>query len=223
MDYPDYKPVDIKDQGLAKKVAHSLDIIKRALAEYKLEGVALSFNGGKDCCVLLHLLYLVLSKHYPFSQLKILYFSHPNSFPEVDNFVHKCVEIYGANIIFVTTPIMQALTEQVKEHSMKAVFMGTRSTDPRCSTLKEFAPTDTQHGWPALTRVNPILHWCYEDVWKFLKELNVPYCELYDRGYTSIGATTDTIPNPALQTGAGFDPAYKLSDGSKERAGRLSG
>jgi len=223
MDYPEYMPVDIKDHDLSQKITHALDIIKRALAEYKLEGVALSFNGGKDCCVLLHLLYLVLSKYSPFSKLKILYFQHADSFPEVDQFVHKCIEIYGANISFVSTPIRQALAEQVNEHGMKAVFMGTRSTDPRSSTLKEFAPTDTQYGWPSFIRVNPILSWCYEDVWKFLKELNVPYCELYDRGYTSIGATTDTIPNPALQTGAGFDPAYKLSDGSKERAGRLSG
>jgi len=222
MDYPDDLPRGVQDQALLQKIDHSLDVIRKALADYGVEGVALSFNGGKDCCVLLHLLYLIISKHRPFSQLKILYFTHPNSFPEVDNFVHKCVQIYNANITFVTTPLIPALTEQVK-CGIKAVFMGTRSTDPRCSTLKEFAPSDTHRGWPAFMRVNPIISWTYEDVWKFLKALNVPYCELYDKGYTSIGSTVDTIPNPALKTGAGFDPAYKLLDGTKERAGRLSG
>jgi len=224
MDYMDESPVDsIKDKELATKVEHSLDVIKRALADYKLEGVALSFNGGKDCCVLLHLLYLVISKHTPFSKLRILYFTHENTFPEVDTFVHKCIDIYGANITFVKVPMKQALLELVNVNNVKGIFMGTRSTDPRSASLTEFAPTDTHHGWPALVRVNPILSWTYEDVWKFMRALNVPYCELYDRGYTSIGSTVDTVPNPALSTGAGFDPAYKLLDGSKERAGRLSG
>jgi len=223
MDYTEESPVgSIKDESLARKVEHSLDIIHQALAEYKLEGVALSFNGGKDCCVLLHLLYMILSKHNSFSRLKILYFNQSeNSFPEVDSFVHKCTDIYNANITFVTVPVKQALAELV-EQGVKGVFMGTRSTDPRASTLKEFSPTDTHSGWPACTRINPILNWTYEDVWKFLRALNVPYCELYDRGYTSIGSTHDTIPNPALKTGAGFDPAYKLLDGTLERAGRLS-
>jgi len=223
MDYLDESPVDsIKDKDLARKVEHSLDVIKQALAEFKLEGVALSFNGGKDCCVLLHLLYLVLSKHNSFSRLRILYFTHDNSFPEVDSFVEECIKIYNINISFISTPIKQALAGLVS-NGVQAVFMGTRSTDPRSSALKEFAPTDIHHGWPAFTRVNPILSWTYEDVWKFIKALNVPYCELYDRGYTSIGSTVDTIPNPALSTGTGFDPAYKLLDGTKERAGRLSG
>jgi len=222
MDYPDYKPANILDEDFARKLEHSLSIIKQALADYKLEGIALSFNGGKDCCVLLHMLYLI-TEDYPFSQLRILYFMHENSFPEVDKFVHKCNEIYKANITYISTPIKAALSELVNEYGVGAIFMGTRSTDPRSSTLKEFAPTDTQHGWPALMRVNPILTWNYEDVWKFIKAFNVPYCELYDKGYTSIGSTTDTIPNPALSTEAGFDPAYKLLDGTKERAGRLSG
>lgn len=213
----------ITDKDLANKVEHSLGIIKQALADYKIEGVALSFNGGKDCCVLLHLLYLVLSKHNLFSKLRILYFTHDNSFPEVDSFVQKCTSIYNTNITFVKVPMIQELQDLVNVGGMKAIFMGTRSTDPRSSSLTAFAPTDTHHGWPAFVRVNPILTWTYEEVWKFIRALNVPYCELYDKGYTSIGSTTDTVPNPALCTGAGFDPAYKLLDGTKERAGRLSG
>jgi FAD synthetase len=42
--------------------------------------------------------------------------------------------------------------------------------------------------------------------------------------YTSIGAETDTLPNPELkQKDGNYSPAYKLVDGTKERAGRLSG
>lgn len=53
----------------------------------------------------------------------------------------------------------------------------------------------------------------------------MPYCELYDLGYTSLGGTTDTHPNPALRT-VGEDgevvyrPAYELKDDHLERLGR---
>ena len=38
--------------------------------------------------------------------------------------------------------------------------------------------------------------------------------------YTSLGGMNDTIPNPALKTSTGYDPAYALKDGSLERNGR---
>jgi len=211
------------DEALRKKVELSIEVIEQALSLYSLDGVALSFNGGKDCCVLLHLLHLVLSKYSSLNRLKIVYFLHENTFPEVDIFVKKCSEFYGVNIDFLPAPIISSLTEYVKSRNTKAIFMGTRSTDPRASNLREFTRSDTQHGWPDVMRCNPILFWNYEDIWKFIRAMNVPYCELYDKGYTSIGCTTDTIPNPALETNKGYDPAYKLLDGSKERAGRLSG
>jgi FAD synthetase len=111
--------------------------------------------------------------------------------------------------------------EEVKSStSIKAIFMGTRRTDPYSNFLSPFAPTDPD--WPSFIRkyiptlfllllfllpnslllflgVLPILDWDYTDVWSLLLDLNIQYCPLYDKGFTSIGYTHDTEPNPALR------------------------
>ena len=38
-----------------------------------------------------------------------------------------------------------------------------------------------------LVKVNPLLNWTKKEVWKFILDHNVPYNELHDRGYPSIG------------------------------------
>jgi phosphoadenosine phosphosulfate reductase len=35
--------------------------------------------------------------------------------------------------------------------------------------------------------LNPILYWTDEDVWRFIKQFNVPYCSLYDEGMKRLG------------------------------------
>lgn len=63
---------------------------------------------------------------------------------------------------------------------------------------------------------------------QFLRELEVPYCALYDMGYTSLGGMTDTHPNPMLldkdstsEDGeVRFRPAYELVEDEQERLGR---
>lgn len=72
-------------------------------------------------------------------------------------------------------------------------------------------------------RVNPIIDWDVANVWEYLIKKKVPYCSLYDRGYTSIGNVRNTRPNPSLERKnepGTYDPAYTFLNDSLERAGR---
>lgn len=39
----------------------------------------------------------------------------------------------------------------------------------------------------SLVKFNPLVDWTHDDVWKYIREHNVPYNALHDRGYPSIG------------------------------------
>ena len=46
---------------------------------------------------------------------------------------------------------------------VKAIFVGTRRTDPHGATLEAFDPTD--RGWPAFMRIHPVIDWHYAEIW----------------------------------------------------------
>jgi phosphoadenosine phosphosulfate reductase len=50
---------------------------------------------------------------------------------------------------------------------------------------------DKKHG---LWKANPLADWSEKDVWRYIAEHDVPYNELHDRGYASVGCTHCTLP-----------------------------
>jgi phosphoadenosine phosphosulfate reductase len=52
-------------------------------------------------------------------------------------------------------------------------------------------------GWDAqheLWKANPIADWSDDDCWSYIRERELPYNALHDRGYDSIGDTHSTLP-----------------------------
>jgi phosphoadenosine phosphosulfate reductase len=52
-------------------------------------------------------------------------------------------------------------------------------------------------GWDEaheLWKANPLADWSDDDCWAYIRERDLPYNELHDRGYASIGDTHSTLP-----------------------------
>jgi FAD synthetase len=130
------------------------------------------------------------------------------------------VQLYSANF-------KEEVQKLIDSQHVKAIVMGNRRSDPWSRDLESICHSSA--GWPFFYRVFPILDWSYHDVWSFLKGFELPYCSLYDEGYTSLGETDNSIKNPHLrvvdrdENGVEvekYQPAYLLKDETFERESR---
>lgn len=177
-----------------------------------MEELSLSYNGGKDCLVLLVLILACLPRHFeppddeqplfstpytppnaanitngltsqiptntpaaptpvrsptprPFPpSLQSVYIVAPDPFAEVDAFVERSAATYHLDLCRYALPMRAALDAYLRDRPrLRAVFVGTRRTDPHGASLTHFDPTDGD--WPAFVRVHPVIDWHYAEIW----------------------------------------------------------
>ncbi|PNP53211.1 hypothetical protein THARTR1_06421 [Trichoderma harzianum] len=209
-----------------EQVRISVRVVEEALERYRY--ISISYNGGKDCLVMLIVLLACYARRYsppksalaasvangpaslpPFpDKLHAVYIVSADPFAEVDAFVESSSADYHLDIARFTLPMKKGLEVFKAENpSIRAIFVGTRRTDPHGEKLKHFDPTDA--GWPDFMRIHPVIDWHYTEIWA---------------GYTSLGGRGDTLPNPRLKKQGNdkeFRPAYELVDDDEERLGRF--
>lgn len=156
--------------------------------------------------------------------MSFIYVRPEKPFEEIEDFVKKCEEQYSIKMQIHSGDLRKCLLEILSKNSnLKACLMGQRRTDPHCSGMEYFQLTDPD--WPQLMRINPLLEWSCKDIWEYISFFNVSYCTLYDKGYSSIGDRSNTIPNPYLKIKTHYTVTYKpakeLDNDLLERAGRL--
>ncbi|MGH7411157.1 MAG: phosphoadenylyl-sulfate reductase [Candidatus Methylomirabilis sp.] len=81
-------------------------------------------------------------------------------------------------------PLGRALT------GLDAWITGLRREQAATRTSVEVVEIDAAHG--SILKLNPLAYWTEQQVWAYVKEQNVPYNALHDRGYPSIGCAPCT-------------------------------
>jgi molybdenum cofactor synthesis domain-containing protein len=243
-----------KDYDIKPLLDEALDCLRDAIRLYSADAMLCSFNGGKDATVILHLFCAALAAAAasdeadditttpPMYRPRGVYFDSPNEFPEVLCFTQDTVRDVDMDMLAFChgTSFVDGLTRLTVAHNggdgggrrccrPLAFVLGTRESDPNAHGQGLFSPSSPY--MPPFMRINPILHWNYGHVWHFLRLFSLPYCHLYDAGYTSIGSVHDTVPCPALRIRQQADndnddstlylPAHMLQDWDQERAGRI--
>ena len=107
------------DSYVAPGIQNALNTLDHAYRLYGPESVIVSFNGGKDAVVILHLVRAAHAKYYNdtlasggsgssssssntktvVTRPRAVYFNHPDEFPEVTSFLEQSVEMYDLDMV----------------------------------------------------------------------------------------------------------------------------
>jgi phosphoadenosine phosphosulfate reductase len=201
------------------------NILKYALEQF--ENLVISFSGAEDVV-------LIDMAHRINPSVKAFCLDTGRLHPETYRFIERVREHYGIEID-VLSPDGEAVSKLVREKGLFSFYRdghqeccgirkiaplrkklltvdawvtgqrkdqspGTRGSIPVIQDDKLFARPGA-----TLTKFNPLANWTSQQVWNYIRANGVPYNELHDRGFVSIGCEPCTRPT---------------GPGQHERAGR---
>jgi phosphoadenosine phosphosulfate reductase len=155
-------------------------------------GYYLAFSGGKDSVVIKALAVMAGVKfkaHYSVTTIdppELLAFMREHH-PDVQWHRKKQNMLTRASEKMMPTRFQRWCCEEYKESGGKdrVKVLGVRGAEsPR--RAKNWRMVDKWRGDVGLV-LNPILLWTDEDVWDFIHSYEIPYCSLYDEGFTRLG------------------------------------
>ncbi len=217
-----------KIDSLAKEYAHKdpVEIIRLAITEYT-PNLAISFSGAEDV-VLVDMACKIGGAFRVFS------LDTGRLHPETYEFLDRVRERYNIEVeVFFPEPT--AVEELVKAKGLYSFrrdghkeCCGIRKVEPLTRALKPLdawvtgqrkdqspgtraevpvVQDDPTFGSPdsPLVKFNPLANWTSQQVWDYIRQNEVPYNSLHDRGFISIGCEPCTRP---------------VGPGEHERAGR---
>ena len=117
-------------------------------------------------------------------------------FPEAEK-VQAMVRSHGLNLFYNSVELrklccgirkVEPLDRALK--GLKAWMTGLRREQAVTRAEVYKVELDKDHG--NIIKINPLVDWSYEQVWDYIRENNVPYNQLHNQGYPSIGCAPCT-------------------------------
>jgi phosphoadenosine phosphosulfate reductase len=201
------------------------EIVALALEEYSPE-VGLSFSGAEDVV----LIDMAVAIGAPF---RVFSLDTGRLHPETYQFIERVRKHYGVTIE-TFSPQADAVQALVREKGLFSFYQdghkeccGIRKVEPLMRALQPLRAwitgqrRDQSPGTRAsvpvvqldrtfgtadrpLVKFNPLSFWSSKQVWSYIRERNIPYNELHNRGFISIGCEPCTRPtNPGEHERAG--------------------
>lgn len=191
---------DLIERALAQPLQAKIERAKQLLRTYEAsakrfgDGYWLAFSGGKDSIVCKQLAIeagVAFSSHYNVTTIDP---------PELIRYIRR----YHGDAIWergATEPFFSRLATSFKgpptRHARwccevykeqggngRGKILGVRiaESERRRRLWKEFVPNRN-----GVFVVAPIAYWTDKDVWTFIRDRKLPYCDLYDEGFTRLG------------------------------------
>ena len=191
------------------------DIVALGIREYGPD-IAISFSGAEDVV-------LVDMAHKAGGRFRVFSLDTARLHPETYQFLDTVREHYGIPIE-TFFPYPEAVQKLVREKGLFSFYKdghkeccGIRKVEPLVRALKPLhawvtgqrkdqspgtraeipvIQVDTTFSSPerTLVKFNPLANWSSKQVWAYIREHNVPYNPLHERGFTSIGCEPCTRP-----------------------------
>lgn len=167
---------------------------------------AIAFSGAEDVVVI----DMAVRSGLPFSSFCL---DTGRLHPETYRFLDKVRSHYGLELQLMT-PAHEKLEPFVRQKGLFSFYedghsecCGIRKVEPLRRALsarrgwitgqrRDQSPTraevpelswDTAHRAEGMLKANPLAQWSQADVWNYIRDNDVPYNELHDRGFISIG------------------------------------
>lgn len=187
---------------LNKKIKKARSVIKKAYSLYPKEKIALGFTGGKDSTVLLHLIKSVFDGKIP---SLVMFNDSTMEFPEIYKFVEKIERLWELKLVVIKhnkkslekfgkiknlqekqqmswLMKIESINNFIKKYHPQVIMSGIRLDEHEARSKEKFFSKRKDH-----LKVHPILLFTEKDIWEYIHTFKVPYVNLYDKGYRSLG------------------------------------
>ena len=182
--------------GNTDKVKMAIELLRdfeQQAISINQEGFRLGNSGGKDSGVIVHLAKMAGVKHTAYYNLttvdppelvRHLKQNHPDTIIS-----RPAISMYHLIIKKKMPPtrVCRYCCDHLKERGGKNQYIitGIRKGESIRRSKRKIIETCLRD--QSKTYINPIIDWSTDEVWEYTRMNNLPYCKLYDEGFTRIG------------------------------------